>query len=133
MDSTIKQPVNKEVALALKEDVKRLAKAGQEARGEIRRTSGMERWAAWQEKRLVGYDARVSLLAYACVRGRPYRSVEPKTHDDLTTFEGIRLMRHVQKTLAAFDGTWSEEQVIAWMKAPLPEPASKPEATGEAA
>lgn len=43
--------------------------------------TGLERYGLWGEKRSVGYEARMKLLAYGMLRGLPYLCIEKKCHD----------------------------------------------------
>src|SRR5882724_2684321 len=57
-----------------------IAKRVAESRGirkNINASSGMAKWALWNDKRSVGSETRDLLLAYAFLRGVPYRVVEP--------------------------------------------------------
>jgi len=47
-------------------------------RGAIREATGMDRWAAWVDKRDYGDETRLLLLAYAMLRGLPYVACEKK-------------------------------------------------------
>ena len=38
--------------------------------------TGQERYHLWNDKRSVGYDARIALLAYGVYRGMPYARIE---------------------------------------------------------
>ncbi len=48
---------------------------------DIQRTTGKARYLAWNEKRVIGEEARLYLLAYAFARGVPYRVVEPTARE----------------------------------------------------
>lgn len=47
-------------------------------RAAIRDSKGMDRWAAWNDKRDYGRDTRHLLLTYGMLRGFPYVACEPK-------------------------------------------------------
>jgi len=74
----------------LKNKVKDLAAEGTRIRGEIRTLAwtddnpprrrpetGPERSSLWEDKRYVGFSARLTLLAYGLLRGLPYKAMEP--------------------------------------------------------
>lgn len=56
-----------------------LAKEGREIHKKIGTAKGLDRYRLWADKRVVGEDARAALLAYAYLRGVPYRVVEPES------------------------------------------------------
>lgn len=49
-----------------------------EIRRRIHESKGRARYDAWNDKRTLGFATRDMLLALAFVRGRAYRTVEPK-------------------------------------------------------
>lgn len=59
--------------------IRRQEELSREARAKIRETSGPDRYEAWAEKRIIGAHTRDLLLAYAFLRGMPYRVCEPVT------------------------------------------------------
>lgn len=106
----------------LKSVVKELAAESHRIRVErIRPTKGPDRAAAWWAKRAVGRRARATLLAYAFVRGIPYRCVEPKTHEDTFEFEASRrfarqsLASEVVRALSEAGVESDREVICAWM------------------
>ncbi len=117
----------------IKQTVKTLAAEGRNIRVEkIRTTTGLERDAAWHEKRAVGSKARVALLAYAFARGRTYRSCEPKAGEDALDHlysPQLSPKNYVAKLVAraliaakAREGAEKEitEEVVAWVRASSP-------------
>ena len=67
----------------LKQQIKALASQGKAIHTQIVQlraepNTGRERDSLWTSKRLLGRDARIALLAYAYLRGLPYKAVEPK-------------------------------------------------------
>ena len=67
----------------LKQQIKALASQGKDLHTQIIKLrsepdTGPERSQLWMYKRSVGRDARCALLAYAYLRGVPYKAVEPK-------------------------------------------------------
>lgn len=55
---------------------------GRAIRLRIAASSGPDRHALWNEKRAVGRRTRYLLLLYGCLRGIPYRRIEPRCHQD---------------------------------------------------
>lgn len=66
----------------IQDDIKGRALQSREIRKTINASSGLARWAAWQDKRAYGRDTRHLLLAYGMVRGLPYLACEPKCGED---------------------------------------------------
>lgn len=68
----------------LKSQIKTLASQGKALHKQIielraQPDTGPERCQLWMDKRAVGAQARRLLLAYAYLRGMPYKAVEPKS------------------------------------------------------
>jgi hypothetical protein len=71
--------------LKIKEKIKELAAKGTKIRKEvINKTSGKDRYYAWEDKRMFGAEARTYLLVYGFLRGMPYRKIEPKSRLDFS-------------------------------------------------
>jgi len=66
----------KEGLLSLKEEIKRISAESRGFNKQIQSASGRERHAARQDKKAFGSDTRYLLLAYAFLRGKPYRAQE---------------------------------------------------------
>lgn len=78
--------------------------------------TGMNRWQGWQEKRALGYNTRILLLAYAFIRGRKYAQVEAPNSTDIPLGKVVIL-------LASTFGEKKEFfllEVKAWMEASTP-------------
>jgi hypothetical protein len=86
----------------------------------IRTTSGPERSQAWYEKRSVGQDARVALLAYAFVRGRSYRLCEAKANEDGIDHHVRWLAARVARVLVTAGAREEEkgatEELVLWLR-----------------
>jgi hypothetical protein len=65
----------------IREAIRQQEQLSRAARAKIRETSGLDRYEAWTEKRSVGAHTRDLLLAYAFLRGMPYRVCEPITRN----------------------------------------------------
>ena len=61
-------------------------------------------------KTVVRHEARHSLLAYGYMRGRPYRSIEMKCHEDPN-------WQKVQKMVERFGGGKCDNEIAAWREA----------------
>lgn len=108
----------------LKKAVKEFATLGRAIRTEkIRSSSGPARARAWDEKRAVGSQARSALLAYAFVRGRVYRSCEPKAKADAFEYVAKGLASTTAEVLLALglrtEGNKRDlaAELFAWMRA----------------
>lgn len=101
--------------ITLKNEVKRLAEHGRAIAHEIRKSSGLDRYHLWNEKRSIGTDARYALLAYACIRGVPYERVEARCG----AFNNPSATRVFDVMVKALDedikASWSPEPVRAWL------------------
>jgi hypothetical protein len=84
-------------------------------RTQIHESSGMERWGFWQDKRQYGGDTRDLLLAYAFLRGKPYRICEPKTLPNSGPYA-----RRIQRCLQARGHEVAEDTIVAWLEAKAP-------------
>jgi hypothetical protein len=80
-------------------------------RKQINESSGMARWAFWEEKRNYGGATRDLLLAYAFLRGMPYRVCEPKTSEDYSRFAPA-----IQCCLSAHGHEFEKEAIKAWFE-----------------
>jgi hypothetical protein len=132
----------------LKTRIKELAAEGAAFREKIRRTSGLERHALWNEKRRVGRRARAALMAYAYLRGVPHARMEPRCrpsdllHAGILTgvWErelGIKVVRYTSRSAtrgilaffglaapeprAPIDSIWTEARVAGWLAARAPQ------------
>lgn len=84
----LKEIVTKEQYLALKGLVKEKAAECADLRKRASQTSGRERYELHEERRGHSFEARVYNLAYAFVKGRSWRNVEPKFNADLAPTPG---------------------------------------------
>ena len=96
----------------LKAKIKDWAAQGKALRGRIQASAGPERHALWNEKRAVGAEARVALLAYGFLRGVPYARIEPHCRP------------HGRPRVAALLAAWAAQLGIqpVWKKPTSPEP-----------
>jgi hypothetical protein len=82
----------------------------------IQQTSGKERESAWDQKRCVGRDTRYILLAYAFLRGVPYKVLESFTAGG--NEPSFRSIAYAGLSVAglAFD----EDAICAWLNGEKP-------------
>lgn len=102
----------------LKAEIQIFTANGREIGKRIRQSSGLDRFQLWNEKRWLGKDARIRLLAYACLRGRPYACVERKVRQgnepSATAIHNIIVvLDDIQKD------EWTRERVKAWLEEKL--------------
>lgn len=103
----------------LRAEIKRLADEGRSYHPRIREARGPERHALRMEKKSVGEEARVLLLAYALLRGVPYRALEARCREDA----GGRgwLVSAVGRAAARWAGAeLPDGSAEAWFEAPAP-------------
>lgn len=95
--------------------------ASQAIRQKIHQSSGRERYDLWDEKRSYGSVTRALLLAYALLRGVPYRVVEPKSDPhEMWWVPGA-----IEREASRFEHVLTKEQIGAWLKAKAPEAAAE--------
>lgn len=101
--------------IVLKAIIKGLAAEGQRTRKFINKTSKDVRHGHWTLKRKIGADARMYLLAYAFLAGRPYRSVEPRTelHDAPGVLTSLSESLHV---IVNRHSSWEKGNKNVWIK-----------------
>lgn len=110
----------------LKNEIKRLAEEGRRTRKEkIHPSREWDRYYAWDEKRAIGHEARLHLLAYACLRGVPYRVVEKKCREDEDSGARGRLIRQIHRVLLVVlpkdeHEAWTEVRIEEWLGTPAP-------------
>jgi hypothetical protein len=93
--------------------IKELASEATHIRHEASQTSGFEKWELNHHRTaVVRPAARRYLLAYAFMRGRPYRSMEPKVHEG-----NEPNWKAVAKIVTKFGG--DPEKIEEWAKTPL--------------
>jgi len=97
--------------------------ASQAIRQKIHQSSGRDRYDLWDEKRSYGSVTRALLLAYALLRGVPYRVVEPKSDPHTMWW----VPGAIEREAARFEHVLTKEQIKAWLA------ASVVKATSEAA
>ena len=98
---------NEKMQMALKERENQ----SREIRKTIHASKGMDRWAAWQEKRSYGADTRHILLAYGMARGLPYLACEPKCGEDNQPSASA-----IQAWAAEHGVLLTQEAIKAWLK-----------------
>lgn len=91
---------------------------------QIRQTSGKERMLLWEQKRQYGSKTRVLLLAYACLRGVPYKAVERKCHMEPTPSNVSEvggfwyyMIRGIQEAAKAQGQSLDSSVIKAWLTA----------------
>lgn len=139
METTTMEPKKLELIQAQKARVCELAREGAGVRAKIHKAHDRERYDLWNEKRSVGGSARWALLAYAFLRGKPYRNVEPKCRElDQPLHPSLR--EHVRKSMAMsiMDGGTqpmfeAQEAIMAWLSVPETEARKTKRAAAEAA
>lgn len=98
----------------IKEELKSRQAESQDIRKHIHTSSGKDRWNLWQKKRFWGQDTRVLLLAYAFLRGVPYRVCEPKIRLNSGPY-----ICSVHSCLEARGHSVTEEAIKTWGSARL--------------
>jgi hypothetical protein len=113
----------------LKAKIKDQAALGRTLRSRIQGSAGPDRHALWNEKRAVGAEARVLLLAYGFLRGVPYAHIERHCRPDgrprvaalLAAWAAQLGVQAVWKKPASaapdVETLWSEARVSAWLEA----------------
>jgi hypothetical protein len=84
-------------------------------RKQIHESSGIGRWTLWQDKRQYGAETRNLLLAYAFLRGRPYRTVEIKTLPNSGPYAGS-----IHRCLLSHGHEMTKEIIEQWLKVEAP-------------
>ena len=107
----------------LKARIKDAAARGRAVRHRINEAAGLERYALWNEKRSIGDEARVALLAYGFLRGVPYRRIEPHCRPG-HELQPARLLVLWTRLLGMAPepsaSIWTEARVAAWLE-PMPQ------------
>lgn len=87
-------------------------------RNRIHATNGMERWSLWEDKRELGSGTRILLLAYACLRGRPYVQIERKvaSGNEPSPSAILYAIESVLPQEGLEEGLWTKERVKAWLE-----------------
>ena len=85
-------------------------------RQKINESSGQDRYNLWDEKRSYGSTTRALLLAYACLRGVPYRAVERKSDPHTMWW----VPGAIQKMAEKHGHELTKEQIQAWFKVEAP-------------
>jgi hypothetical protein len=92
-------------------------------------------WGLTYAKQRVGQEARHLLLAYAAIRGVPYRALEPKCRQENKP-DAILLLRLIesntpyqhqtvrkeQNGVSTWEPKWTPDTVKVWLEQPLPNP-----------
>ena len=103
---------------SIKDTIKQQTAASREIRKEIHAAKGMDRWYLWQEKRDHGHGSRYTLLAYACLRGRAYWTVEAK-YAEGNEPSATGILSRIQSALpqdCPERAEWTLERVKGWLK-----------------
>lgn len=100
----------------LKEACKYHAAEGVGYRKLINKTTGMERYHMWDEKRDVGETARIHYIAYCLLRGRDYAKMESIVNDHGDTYAVTIRIRQVVATIQLYcieveRDFWTKEHV----------------------
>ena len=106
----------------IRERIKRNAADAHHIREQIYAAKGIDRHNLWNEKRSLGSNTRIWLLAYGCLRGRPYPTIEGKCALGNDPYPSDVLM-YIQ-TFLGREGpeaeSWTKDRVKAWLKRPEP-------------
>jgi len=114
----------KEAILKLKQEIKKCAAEGSRIGAKIRQSKGLDRYQLWNAKRSLGDGTRCILLAYACLQGRSYLTVEKKVrsgNEPSATHIHNALLETIED---AQKPEWTREYIKAWLDInPLPDVA----------
>lgn len=110
----------------MKEYVKRRAMDASDIRKRINAAKGIDRHNLWNEKRAFGEDTRDCLLAYGCLRNKPYPIIEKRCAEGNEPVPSS-VLAHICSFLGR-EGPeaelWTKERVKAWLKRPEPKEMS---------
>ncbi|MFA5203055.1 MAG: hypothetical protein WC708_01505 [Lentisphaeria bacterium] len=84
---------------ALKTEIKRLANDGRALNKEISSTDDIERHVLRREKALIGRKAREYLLAYAFLRGIPYKVLEGENNASYSYYMTEAMLKIIKSHL----------------------------------
>lgn len=107
----------KEAILKLKQEIKKCASEGSRIGAKIRQSKGLDRYQLWNAKRSLGDGTRCVLLAYACLQGRPYLTVEKKVrlgNEPSATYIHNALLETLEDI---HKPEWARERIKAWLDA----------------
>ena len=107
----------REAILRLKQEIKKCAAEGSRIGAKIRQSKGLDRYQLWNAKRSLGDGTRCILLAYACLQGRPYLTVEKKVrsgNEPSATYIHSALLETVGDAKKL---EWTREYIKAWLDA----------------
>lgn len=106
----------------MKEHIKSRMADSRRVREQIHAAKGMERWHLWNEKRDIGSSARDCLLAYGCLRGRPYATIEVKCAlgNEPVPSSVLAYIHSFLGREGAEAESWTKDRVKAWLKRPEP-------------
>ena len=118
---TVVEPSETKKAIAgVKNKIKANVADSRHIREQIRAAKGIDRHNLWNDKRSVGAHTRDWLLAYGCLHGRLYASIEAKCAEGNEPWASDVLC-----CIQAFldqEGpeaeSWTKERVKAWLKRP---------------
>jgi hypothetical protein len=90
-----------------------------EIRKRIHASKGREKSNFWQNKRGLGEDTRYILLAYACLRARPYVQLEQKVHpgNEPSPSEIVEKICHFLPKEGPERALWTKERAKVWLEA----------------
>lgn len=105
---------------ALRTSIKMLAAQGSDIHRRIGESRDRARYDLWNEKRGVGVNARDALLAYAFLRGVPYRVVEPTASQAVRAYgQPAVVAGSVAGAIPANQRTPEDgQQIAAWLLVP---------------
>ncbi len=89
----------------------------------IQQTSGKDRERAWDAKRSFGHDTRYTHLAYAFLRGMPYKVLEEKTGPG--NEPSVRSIAYAGLTVTGL--AFNEDAIVAWLNGEKPAEILVPE------
>lgn len=115
----------KEAIASLKNSIKQHVVLAADFNRRIRESSGMDRWRARVEKSIHGRYTRHLLLAYAMVRGIPYRALEQTCKEDEDENSRSWMFSSVRLALSEHGVRVAEGDVQAWMDVPVGKEAGR--------
>lgn len=78
---------------ALRAKVRGFEAEGRTIRSRISKSSGKTRESFWHRKRRLGELTRWHLLAYAFMKGRPYKDVEPNVRQPIQSWQQANVLK----------------------------------------
>lgn len=104
----------------IKAELRQREQESRAIRKQIHESSGLIRWSLWQDKRSYGSGTRDLLLAYAFLRGVPYRVCEAKTVPNSGPYPSC-----IERCLKARGHEVAKEAIEQWLKIEPPAPVEQ--------